>query len=775
MSRRQLLGVAAAVAIIAAALWYVGLAPAWGSGVEPASSVRVAVSATAAGSGSWVRYLVTVKDLADGNFAGDVLLLDQDQGSEQQPQAAASLPSLSQSPRVPTAPAVAGESAYRVPLRVASRTSRTIAILAPAFFNVIEAVMGGTLLDSETVDHTPVLPVAVLSDVVGPADTILGLRYGQLVPRVAQFASARDFPTSALPLAGYTTLVIDQFDSATLGRPQLQALRDFVGFGGTLVLAGGSAWRRTLAPLPADLVPIRATTTATVALDPVAALTATDAPPRAVPAALGSLAAGARSVLDGAGGVPLVAELAYGAGKVVELAYDPGGDGTPGTPYASLGWSQAIGRSILQSSGGGPAATSVLGPDPAFTALLPAAGDAPLPALWLVALVLVLYVVLVAPVGYLLVLRRWRRPVLFWATVPAVSVVFTGLLYLAGSSLQGSLVDHEIQVIRAGPSAVNVLEYHRVLFLRRGNHQVVPPAGTLVAPLTLETYRTTGSTCERCTNQLGGLPSGSEDVLPSQQPTVSESGVEYGSVRVVAASGMARAQLGLDARLKLSGGRLQGTIANPGRQAVYQLELFSSDGQTAHMAPMTAYLPPGARVAVDAALGTPGSPSSASAVALLLQSVASTAVSGNGQAVLVGLTAPLPSRLTVDGQQPPLASLAVLQQTVGLTGADGSLHDFEHKWLAGSAGDPQHGFTDVYDLEVPPPAGALTLTYAQAAGAVELWDWGRNAFVPVGGQPGRGPTAVAALTADQVRDGLVRVRVHEPEPSWAGGLWVDAA
>src|SRR5262249_31155582 len=212
--------------------------------------------------------------------------------------------------------------------------------------------------------------------------------------------------------------VIDQFDTATLSEAQVQALRDYVGFGGTLVVAGGSGWRRSVAPLPADMQPILPQSTTPQSLTPLAALSGTAADPREVPAATGSLPAGARSLLEGVDGVPLIAELPYGAGRVVELAYDPSGDGTDPTPYAVLGWTQALGRGIEQVPGSAPMAASLLGPDPGFTALLPAADDAPLPPLWLMAIVVLAYVGIAGPLGYLVVSRRLGRPTLFWATVP---------------------------------------------------------------------------------------------------------------------------------------------------------------------------------------------------------------------------------------------------------------------------------------------------------------------------------------------------------------------
>src|SRR5215831_1849985 len=417
MSRRQLLGGAAILVVFAAAVWYVAGAGAGGSSLRPDASVRVAVSATAVGAGTWVRYDITVKNLADGDFVGDALLIDQNQDAVGGP-TPPSLAALARNPQLAGAPAAAGQSAYQVHLTVPSRTSRTVAVLAPDFFNVIEADMGGRALDAQPVDHPTVIPVAVVSDVETAAHSILGLHFDRFTPKAVAFNSAREFPTSPLLLAGYTTVVIEQFDSASLSQTQVQALRDFVGFGGTLVVAGGSDWRRSVAPLPAELLPIRPQSTATVSLAPLAALSGATVDARAVPAATGSLASGARSLLDSADGAPLVAELTYGAGKVLELAYDPSGDGTGQTPYATLGWTQALGRSIEQVPGSGPMATSMLGPDPGFTALLPSAGDAPLPPLWLVGVVLLAYVLIAGPLGYLLARRRLGRPALFWAAVP---------------------------------------------------------------------------------------------------------------------------------------------------------------------------------------------------------------------------------------------------------------------------------------------------------------------------------------------------------------------
>lgn len=774
MNARQLIAGAAVLVVLATAVWYVALAPR-NAGVQAGDGVRVVVSAIATGSGSWVRYLVTVKNLADGDFAGDVLLIQLEDEPAAGPQPAQRLPSLTRGPSLPELRSVAAQSAYQVRVSVPSRKSRTITVLAPESYAVVQALMGGRILDEEAVERSPVLPIAVLSELEAPATAIAALRYDRFSPRVAAFTSARTFPASTTLLAGFAAVVVDQFDTAALSEAQVRALRDFVGFGGALVLGSGSTWRKTVAPLPPDLTPVRPAATASVPLQSLARVAGVDAPEASAPVAVGALAPGARRVVTTPDGVPLLAELDYGAGRVIQLAFDPSGE-VAGTPYAALGWNQALARS-LHAEGSGLVSTALLGPDKALTALLPSSDDAPLPPPWLVGMVLLLYVGLVGPVMYLLVYRRLARPELMWVAIPLAAALFTAAFYVVGSSLQGSLRDTEVQVLRVAPGqAVNLMEYHRVLFLRRGEHRIDPPANALVAPLTLDTYQVTGSVCERCVSQLGSLPSGSERVLPAQQPVVAESGVLYGSVRVVAASSAARAPVGLETELAVRQGRVQGTVTNRGSEPVVGLTLYSTDGQALHRAQLTPMLEPGASASVDAALEPdPVGQRNAqpSWEELLLRVVAVPSLTQRGQAVLVGLTAPLQSRLTVDGERPPRASVAVIQQAVSVTSADGGGRDFQRRSLASTVGEARTGFIDVYDILVPPSSRPLRLMASSQPGAeAEVYDWARGAFLPAS-QVDPDPRPGVRLGPEHIRDGLVRIRLREPRVTWGASIWVE--
>lgn len=764
-----------------AAIWYTTAGQRSGNG-SSGSAVQVVLSATATGSGPWQRYLLTVKNVADGDFSGQALLIDaEDAGQPSSPNG--QLPT-----RVPTASSqlpqseVAGQSAYQVQVNVPSRTSRTVTILAPDHFNYAQVRIGDQVLADSVVDRQSRLSVAVLSGVESAADAITQLHFDRYSAHAAQLRAASQLPSTTTLLAGYGAIVIDQFDAETLSGAQIQALRDFVGLGGTLVVAGGTAWRQTVAPLPSDLLPLRPTSTSAASLEPIAQLAGVTAPDLVAPVAVGTLGKGAQPLVTGADGSPLAAMLRYGSGEVVQLAYDPGAAPALNTPYVGLGWMQALAPAFGQRAANGVTGGWLPAPESSFTGLLPTADAAPLPSPFLLAVVLLLFLIVVGPLNYLVVRRRLGRPALFWFTTPLISALFAGLFYVSGSALQGSLQDHEVQVIKVGPeSAASVVEYHRVLFLRRGNHVIAPDPNSLVAPLTLDTYRVTGSTCERCTNQLQGLPSGAERVLPGTAPQVDESGVVYGSVRVVASTAATHLPDGVSAHLKVSGGRLRGTVSNTGRSPVGQLELFGFDGQNYYQAQVAGVLDPGKTASVDAQVSmVPGDSSGGqqpaaspdNGVDALLQAVAASELTEQGQSVLVGLTQPVSSRLTVDGQTPPGLAFAVLQQPVQLESADAALRGFEQKRLASSTGNSTNGFVDVYDLSVPNPTGPLKLNFGEeSAGSLQVYDWSQRAFVTV---DVNAPGNTTTLGPSQVQDGQVRIRVHEPRLLWAQGIWVDA-
>ena len=200
------------------------------------------------------------------------------------------------------------------------------------------------------------------------------------------------------------------------------------------------------------------------------------------------MAAGASVILDSAAGRPLEAETTYGSGRVVELLFDPdspaAGAGSP-TGLSSLAFSQAIARGLESIPGAQPAGRTLVDTGELPGVLFPKPSDSPFPPLWLVGGLLAIYLVLVVPANYLVV-RRLGSPSLFWATTPALAVVFTMVSYLIGQGLQAGIRDQEIQFYRVGPDGiVSRVDVHGIVFPTRGDHQVSFGSDSLVAPYTI--------------------------------------------------------------------------------------------------------------------------------------------------------------------------------------------------------------------------------------------------------------------------------------------------
>src|SRR5207248_188686 len=296
-----------------------------------------------------------------------------------------------------------------------------------------------------------------------PIDQVQSVRFDDWLLRVTEYQDLKSFPTTAAGLAGYVAVIIDQYPTLQLSEAQRTALRDFVGQGGSLVVAGGSDWRRTLLGLPPELSQLHATGTDVSSLAAVSALAGRNDDLQA-PIVTGDLQPGARAVLSDPSGRPLLLEGHYGGGLISALTFDPAAAPVAGSQLAVPAWIEALGRTLDHSPGAMPTTRTLPGVDATVAQALPTLRGAALPSPWLVGPLLLLYLLLVAPVNYLFLRRRMGRPDLFWLTAPALAAVFTGAFYWVGTDIQGGIQDEELQVLHLAPNgAAAEVDYHQVV------------------------------------------------------------------------------------------------------------------------------------------------------------------------------------------------------------------------------------------------------------------------------------------------------------------------
>lgn len=745
-------------------------------------------------AGAWVPYAVTLKNEGQRDFNGTLVLRPR------------LVPPPGAPPGFVQSGYVAQGTTYQMPFVLARGVEKRVTI----YGQFVDSAMGGQAYEAQLVDGTgtgvalsgpatvssAVLAIGLLSDSGSVAN---GLRS---MPRLRGSAigvfpfTAQTLPGSALHLGGLAAIVIDNFDTATLSQAQLHALQQYVGLGGTLILAGGGAWRRTLASLPPALLPLHPDATSSVSLAPLMELTKQVSALEAV-AAAGRLTPGARPVLTDAGGRPLVVEGTYGAGRIIELTFNPAEE-----PVASHSgeyresWAAAINR----VGGGQPlagkqfatAVTITGGPGQVpfnigrqnleyqIAGLLGDTATNALPALGLLGLLLIAYILLTGPVNYLL-LRGLRRRELMWVTVPLVALTATAGAYGAGVVAHGSdYVVNELQMLRVSPDGSgDATIYDAIYSPRRGDLAVQLPEGSL------------GSTGFNPNSPYGGMTAtGSSTVNDrvelGRSPVVAYRDVTVWSPRNLKMQVALRDPVVVEAHLKLAAGRISGTLVNHGRGEVHDLGLFMVDGRVARLGET---IPPGASLPVDAAVEQamgyspmtgmmcggaakgcvqgsprPGPRSEADRGRLLMQAASQLMSNGGGSVpVLVGLTQPLPS-VRVAGAAPSRTALSAFALPVEMESMDSLSGGWSTPRViasSGGQGGPNPPIT-VLDFELPVLGpGALTLSSGVAAGMpttfqraqAEVYDWVANSWSPVD------ITRSVRLTDGQRGPGLVRVRV----------------
>src|SRR5438094_3978383 len=348
-------------------------------------------------------------------------------------------------------PGVSGFTIYQQPISLpggASKRVRTYLVQdTPGATVTARIIHNGRVAisrDSGTSSTTSTL-VGVLSDQSSALDDFAAVHPGGLAARVVHL-HPDDIADSAIALRAFDILVIDDFATDGLTARQRAAIADFVEAGGNLLLGTGASWHKTLAGLPAAILP----------LEPRATLNVHAA--RAVgghniEVAIADAVSGRAWLSEGA--VPLIVDRGVGAGTVTLATFDWNQEPIAGWSGTKDVLRQVLARAVFGAGSSGanyPNGIAFGGPSPAFgsqpsiasksNALTPVLGNLPglnLPSLQLTAGLVLLYVLLVGPVNYL-VLGALRRRALAWVTVPLIAVIAATGAYGAGVLTKGPTV-----------------------------------------------------------------------------------------------------------------------------------------------------------------------------------------------------------------------------------------------------------------------------------------------------------------------------------------------
>ncbi len=312
------------------------------------------------------------------------------------------------------------------------------------------------------------------------------MNFMSLVPATGTNVSAipleaKDIGSDPMLLEGLDVLVINDFASDTLNEDQLKAIHTWVSRGGTLLLGGGAGYDKSAAGLE-DLSPIEAAGgTVSVPASPLAVGTSEPLQAGASLTVSRAAAKEGATVSYRSGDQPLIASMPVQAGHVWYTGYDLALE-----PMASWAGNSAIWGKLLRdslnghSNGGG-----MVGANPAFSSnlynlsyTLDFFPSLHMPKLSLLVWLLVIYVVIVAPLLYLL-LRKFDKREWAWLCIPLVAVLSSGAIYLAGSSDKTSEIAHTLSYVTLDGEGEGVRHSATALFVpSAGDYKVNFPTGT---------------------------------------------------------------------------------------------------------------------------------------------------------------------------------------------------------------------------------------------------------------------------------------------------------
>ena len=490
-------------------------------------------------------------------------------------------------------PGVSGFTIYQQPISLpggASKRVRTYLVEDTTGATVTARIIHNGRVaisrDSVTSSTTSTL-VGVLSDQSSALDDFAAVHPGGLAARVVHL-HPDDIADSAIALRAFDILVIDDFATDSLTARQRMAIADFLQGGGNLLLGTGASWHKTLAGLPAAILP----------LEPRATLNVHQA--RAVggqniEVAFADAVNGRAWLSEG--GVPLIVERGVGAGIVTMATFDWNQD-------AIAAWSgtkdllrQVLARAAFGAGGAGTAyPNGIGGPFPAFggsmpsvasksNALAPVLGNLPgldLPSLQLTAGLVLLYVLLVGPVNYL-VLGAMRRRALAWVTVPLIAVIAATGAYGAGVFTKGrSVQTNQVAILHLQPGWDHAYQetYTGVIPPSRGDYQArIAGDRLLISPIANNN------------GGFGGNAGGIRVNLPTSMVTLT--GMTAFSLGGFGTETMTAAPQ-LTGRVQLLNGKLVGTIENHSDLTFTDAVMIAGDNFQTFGA-----LKPGATVAVS--------------------------------------------------------------------------------------------------------------------------------------------------------------------------------
>ncbi|MDQ6419154.1 hypothetical protein RB620_06840 [Paenibacillus sp. LHD-117] len=256
-----------------------------------------------------------------------------------------------------------------------------------------------------------------------------------------------DLPEESHLLDSLDVIVINDTATGDWSEGRIRAIKEWVTRGGTLVLSGGAGYAKTSEAF-AELSPIEATGTAQV--ESSAALAAAGGEALSLPLGLtvstGKPVRGTATIVEG--DVPLAVTAEHGFGHVVYAAFDPSLEPLSSWAGSAMLWAKLLSPSMapLQQINGGNVFGGYMNEYWQMKNVIDQFPSIKQPELFLLIAMLGLYILVIAPLLYIVLAKVDRREWAWWL-IPVLSVAMGVTVFLIGSGDKRNITTHTVEII----------------------------------------------------------------------------------------------------------------------------------------------------------------------------------------------------------------------------------------------------------------------------------------------------------------------------------------
>lgn len=309
--------------------------------------------------------------------------------------------------------------------------------------------------------------IGVLSDDIDSISYLNGFTYDGLNNTISTKMvrlKEDNFPDSLDVMNNFDMIIINDYNTGSLTKEQYEILKDWTEAGGFLVIGTGANGNKTLSAFTSadNFITGEAGDIKKVAAGPLGNFVEDEFN---MPIDILDISIEGGTIVVSKEEIPFIQRLDKGQGRVLLLSFDLGME-----PIVSWKLNKYFAESLFQST----APQILVGIDyeskyrPGYNHNINSAlnniPELPLPKYGTIILIFVIYIILVAPISYIVLKKKDKRE-LMWGIVPIFAVIFSIIIYFVGfgSRIKEPLLN-TVSVIRLNESGVYSVKSYAGIF-----------------------------------------------------------------------------------------------------------------------------------------------------------------------------------------------------------------------------------------------------------------------------------------------------------------------